>query len=190
MNPPLPGAGASPGAEAAAIRIYASRLKHALLALPCGYLAVVGWRSLATGMGDSSLALGLIAFGLGGAVVLLAMGFSRQPVLTIDAGGLHCRRPPLGFVPWAAIAGIGLGRAPLARTALILAIDERALTPEAAERVKRERSSLLSGPEANRYRGRMAGYPTVPISIALLAITPRELRRILESEIRYDGAPA
>jgi hypothetical protein len=36
----------------------------------------------------------------------------------------------------------------------------------------------------------MAGYPTVPISIALLAITPRELRRILESEIRYDGAPA
>jgi len=173
-----------------AIQIRASWVKHLLLALPCAYLAVIGGRGLDSGIGDWQINLALVAFGIGATVVLLAMGFSRKPVLSIDAEGIRCRRPDLGLLPWRAVAGLGLGRAPFARTVLIVAVDEAQLTPEAAERVKRERSSILAGPQATRYRGKLAGYPTVSISIALLAISPRALRRILESEIRYDDGDA
>jgi hypothetical protein len=170
-----------------AIHIHASRWKYALLALPCAYLALVGGSGLAKGMGDRVLDFGLVGFGLLAAAVLLYMGFDRRPVLSIDAEGIRCRRPNLGLLPWRAVAGLGLGRAAFARNVLIIAIDESELAPEAAERLKRERSSVLAGPEATRYRGDMAGHPTVSVSLALLAVSPRRLQRILEDEIRYDG---
>ena len=172
-----------------AIVIYASKFKHLVLSLPCGYLAAMGIQLLTGGAAPDTLNIGLVVIGGGAAIVLLVLGFSPKPVLVIDDNGLYCRRPNIGLVPWAGIAGMGLGRAMLIRNVLIVAIDEAALPAETVERLKRERGSFLLHPELARYRGKMAGYPTVQISIALLATTPRALQQAMEEKVRYEGEP-
>jgi hypothetical protein len=177
------------GAEAA-IRVFPSRFKHAVLALPCLYVMVMGIQLLTGGAPPDSLNIGMTLFGGGGAIVLVAVGFSPRPVLVIDAQGIFCRRPDFGLIPWRAVAGLGLGRAAFSRSVLIIAVDEEVLSAAELERLKRERSSLLMNPQMARFRGDMAGHPTVQISIALLAVSARELRAVLEERVNYEGEDA
>ena len=107
-----------------------------------------------------------------------------------DAKGIYCRRPAFGLIPWAAVAGMGLGRAAFRRMFWIIAIDEAAMSPDALERLKRNRGSSLMSPELARYQGKMAGYPTVQISVALLAISPKQLRALLAEKVHYAKAEA
>ena len=78
----------------------------------------------------------------------------------------------------------------LAHAANTIAIDEAAMSPDALERLKRNRGSSLMSPELARYQGKMAGYPTVQISVALLAISPKQLRALLAEKVHYAKAEA
>ncbi len=172
-----------------AIRIYPSKIKHAVLVLPCLYVMVMGIQLLAGGAAPDSLNIAMVLFGGGGAVVLLFVGFAGKPVLVLDREGVFCRRPNFGLIPWEAVAGLGLGRAAFSRSVLIIAVDEERVSGADLQRLKRERGSLFMNPQMARFRGDMAGHPTVQVSIALLAISPRQLRAILEERINYEGAP-
>ena len=172
----------------AAIRIYPSKIKHAVLVLPCLYVMVMGYQLLAGGAPPDSLNIAMLLFGGGATVVLLFVGFANKPVLVIDGDGVYCRRPNFGLIPWEAVTGLGLGRAAFSRSVLIIAVDEEVLSEEELERLKRERGSLFMNPQMARFRGDMAGHPTLQISIALLAVTARELRVVLEQRVNYEGA--
>jgi hypothetical protein len=176
------------GGAGEAIRVYPSRFKHAVLVLPCLYVLVMGIQLLAGGAPPDSLNVGMILFGAGATVVLLFVGFSSQPVLVIDRDGVYCRRPNFGLIPWEAVTGLGLGRAAFSRSVLIIAVDEEVLSEAELARLKHERGSLFMDPQLARFRGDMAGHPTLQISIALLAVSARELRAVLEKRVRYEGA--
>ena len=170
------------------IEIHASRIKHGFVAVACAYFAYLGWHVWQQPGGTATLAIAMMAAGAICAVGMAAIGFSTKPVLVIDASGIFCRRPNLGHLPWSAITGIGLGRASLHRTALIIAYDKEALAPEQVERLGREVGSMMMNPELARYRGEMAGYPTAVVSIAMLAVRRAELEAILENNVHYQDA--
>ena len=174
------------GEQGGRLEIHASKIKHVVLALPCFYLALIGIKLLADGASPDALNLGMVVFGFLSTAVLLHMGFQPKPILTIDADGITCRRPDFGLIPWESVAGMGLGRAAFQRTVLIIAIDETTMSPDALERLKHNRGSTIMSPELARYQGKMAGHPTVQVSIALLAIKPKRLRAILEEKVHYD----
>ncbi len=178
------------GAGGERLEIYASRIKHAILALPCLYLGLIGIKVLAQGGEVNALNVGMVVFGFLSTAVLLHMGYQPKPIVVVDAKGIYCRRPAFGLIPWAAVAGMGLGRAAFQRTFWIIAIDEAAMSPDALERLKRNRGSSLMSPELARYQGKMAGYPTVQISVALLAISPKQLRALLAEKVHYAKAEA
>jgi hypothetical protein len=171
-----------------AIRIYPSKIKHVVLVLPCLYVMVMGYQLLAGGAPPDSLNIAMLLFGSGATVVLLFVGFSKNPVLVIDGDGVYCRRPDFGLIPWEAVTGLGLGRAAFSRSVLIIALDEEVLSQAELERLKRERGSLFMNPQMARFRGDMAGHPTLQISISLLAVSARELRAALEKRVNYEGA--
>jgi len=177
------------GSAAESVRVFNSRLKHFLLALPCAYLAVMGAHAVRSGTGPEGFGYALVAIGGIAAAVLMLQGFNRQPVLTIDAEGIHCRRPAVGLLPWPAITGLGFGRGMFSRVVLMVAYDEAALDAEAAARLKRERPSALFGPRLGRYQGRMAGQPTVQIPLSMLAVRPARLQRLLEQYVHYEADP-
>ena len=93
-----------------AIRVYPSKIKHAVLVLPCLYVMVMGIQLLAGGAPPDSLNIAMLLFGGGATVVLLFVGFANKPVLVIDGDGVYCRRPDFGLIPWEAVTGLGLGR--------------------------------------------------------------------------------
>lgn len=185
-----PGPSPPAGAAADTVRIHASRFKHFLLALPCAYLAVLGAQAVKGGTGPDGVGIALIAFGVLAAGVLMLVGFSRDPVLVVDDAGIFCRRPALGLIPWHAIVGLGLGRGLLSRAVLVVGYDEAALESEAVERLKRERPSALLGPRLGRFRGEMAGHPTVQIPLSMLAVRPARLQRLLEERLDSAAGPA
>lgn len=192
MSPPDPSSSAAPrggGSGSEAVRIHASKLKYFLMALPCAYLAVLGAHGIQSGIGPQGLEYALVAGGAIAAVVLLLTGFSREPVLVIDAEGIYCRRPAYGLIPWRAIAGIAFGRGLFPRAVLIVAYDEAALAPEEAARLKRQRPSVLMNPRLAAYRGPLDGHPTVQIPLVMLAVRPRRLKDLLQREIRYHAEP-
>ncbi len=177
----------APAPSEGRVEIHASRFKHGLVALACFYVALLGWKVLQQPGETTTLGVAMIVTGIVCGIGMAMIGFSPKPVLVIDGEGITCRRPNFGHLPWSAITGIGLGRASFHRTALIIAYDKAALGPEHAEQLRREVGSLLMSPELMRYRGEMAGYPTVQISIAMLGIRPAEMHRILEQQVSYHG---
>ena len=176
------------GRDEEAVRIYASRIKHAALAMPAFIIMTLGIQAVASGVPFDAFHAGVIAIGGISGVILLYMGFDTKPVLVIDADGITCRRPRTGLIPWQAITGLGLGRAPIVRTVLLVAVDETAVVQDVKTRLKRQGFSLLN-PTMARSQGQLAGMPTLQISVALLAVTPRQLQRLLEEKIHYHGPP-
>jgi len=128
------------------VRIYPSRLKIGVLVLPC-ILAIaitlqadnVGEPALADMTGGQIAAI-LIALAVAG--LLLHMAFEREPVLQLDADGIHCRRPPIGCIAWPAITAVAVGRVTLQRQVLMIAANPNLLDPEA--RAFAQRSSGLA----------------------------------------------
>ncbi len=168
------------------VEIHASRIKHGMLGIACIYVAYLGWHVWQYPGDAATLGVMMMAVGAICTVGMFWMGFATAPALVIDASGIQCRRPNFGLIPWSAIQGIGLGRANLQRNALIIAYDPDALPPEQVERMKREVGSMLMSPNIARYQGKMAGFPTVVVSTALLAVRPAELERILTENVHYE----
>jgi len=130
----------------------------------------------------------MLAIGLAVAAVLAWMGFDSRPVLTIDQHGITCRRPNTGLIPWEAVAGLGLGRAVLVRTVLMVGLDGDA-DPQLLERLRRHGSSASSvfSAQVSRFKGQMRNRMVIEIPIAFLAIGRDELQRLLEERVRFDG---
>lgn len=172
------------------IKIYPSKTKLAFLALPCVLAVVVILQAdNAPGFTLTDLRPGII----GGLVIavtvgalVLYMAFEKAPVLVLDDEGLHCRRPPIGLIPWRAVYGAGAGRALLGRRVLMLAVDPNQLNQQAREFVQRSTGfgNILT-PDTRRF-GRLAkGYATVTIPISLLAMRPRDIEAAVDDYVQH-----
>ncbi|MEQ9639354.1 MAG: STM3941 family protein [Alphaproteobacteria bacterium] len=172
-----------------AIRIFTSRWKMAALVLPCFFVATVGLRGLWLEGIEHNLLVNvmLIAIGIGGGLILANMAFEREPVLTIDAEGVTCRRPPTGLIPWEAIAGLGMGKVSLLRKVLLIAVDTPATEPALAAKVDRFRASTLLNPAVSRFQGQFKGGAVIQVPISLLDVKAPELQRLLEERVHYAG---
>ena len=172
------------------IEILASKGKYLGMALPCLLISLAALDALRRGISMTdgngiAVDIGVFLVGLATAATLIYLGFDRKPVLTIDQGGIRCRRPAIGLIPWDRVMGMGFARPTAFRKQLLIAVDTEN-DVELQQRLKCFTASGFSRGAAH-FRGQMQGLPTVQIPISMLAITQAELQRLLEERISYSG---
>ena len=172
------------------ILVYASKLKLGLLAAAPLLIAVAAigeTLGLVAGQHSRDVTIAASIIGILAAGVLLSMAFDPKPVLRIDRDGITCRRPAIGLIPWAAISGMGLGRAVLVRSVLLIALDD--LDDDLKGRLERHTSGSYSffSRQVAHFKGQMKNRPTIQIPISFLSMSPDELRRRIEERVQYRG---
>jgi len=175
--------------------IYPSRLKTGFLVLPC-VLAVVMILQADNAPGFALAELGagriaalLIAIAVGGLV--LHMAFERDPVLILDDEGIHCRRPPIGLIPWTAVTGAAAGKGLLMRRVLMIAAERHLLPPQA--RTFAERSSGIVpffSPQLGRFSRQARGQACFFIPISLMSMRTAEIEHHVQAFVQRHVADA
>jgi hypothetical protein len=167
------------------VEIYRSRLKLGGLALPPAYFGAVAAQQLLTGAPVSVFLVGLVLLGFGTAAALLRLAFDKDPAIVIDRRGVTLNWPRVGLVPWAAIAGMGVSRAPIVRSILMIALDEEAAGPDLMARVKPHLAGgLAMNPSVARFRHQVHSQAVLQVKIAFLDASRREVQRVLEERVR------
>lgn len=171
------------------VRIHASKLKLGLLVVPCVLAVVITLQ--ADGAPEFALenlrivhfAAIAIAIAVGG--IVLHMAFEKAPVLVLDEDGIHCRRPPIGLIPWASVIAVGAGRATLMRRVLMIAAESSRLPPEARDYAKNSMGALtLISPQLGRFALKTRGAVRFYIPISLLAMSAPEIERTVQGFIQ------
>jgi hypothetical protein len=166
-----------------------SRLKFAALSVAPLYFGAVGLRQLVLGEPLTVFLGGLVAVGLGSAASLLWLAYDRTPALVIDGRGIAVNWPKIGLIPWSAVAGLAVGRAPFVRSVLMIALDPDEAGPELMAKAQPHlASSLLPNPAANRFRAQVRNAPILQVKIAFLDASRAEVQRVLEERVRVRGA--
>jgi hypothetical protein len=169
---------------------HVSKIKMALLILPC--LLGVG---AALQMDDASrfaladyrwVNAAAVVICLFVAALLARMALEKEPVLVLDANGLHCRRPPVGSIPWSAVIGIGAGKAALMRRVLMVAVDQQQLDADGREYIKNSLGALsLISPQLSKFGRYAQGYPSVHIPISLFSTSPSQVERAVQEFVNH-----
>ena len=168
---------------------YDSKLKMAVLSLPCFVIIGSGLTGVITGESLLNLAPSMQWAAMGIAAVtaftLLQMGFDPKPVLVIDEDGIRCRRPDIGLIPWNAIVSAGTAKAALMRRVLMIAVDAAELDEKARRHVK-ERVGLFNALSRNvaKFEREMAGHPTIQITLSSFSIPTSRLEAQIEALFR------
>jgi hypothetical protein len=167
------------------VEIYRSRLKLGGLAVAPAYFAIVAARQLLTGEPPTAFLVGLVVVGFGSAAALLWLAFAKEPAIVIDKRGVTLNWPRVGLIPWAAVAGMGVTRAPLIRSILLIALDEAAAGPEVMARVKPHLTGgLAMNPAVTRFRQQVRNQPVLQVKIAFLDASRADVQRVLEERVR------
>ena len=168
-----------------AVEIHRSRLKLGGLALPPAYFATMAARQLLMGEPPSAFLVGLVLIGFGSAAALLWLAFDKEPAIVIDRRGITLNWPRVGLIPWVAVAGMGVTRAPIIRSVLLIAIDEQAAGAELMARAKPHLSGgMVPNPAVTRFRQQTQNQPVLQVKIAFLDASRREVQRVLEERVR------
>jgi hypothetical protein len=179
-----------PGGELPERQFHASKLKLGLLIVPC----LLGAGAALQSDTKPEFAITDIAWVNGAALaiclfvafLLLRMAMEKEPVVVLNADGLHCRRPPVGSIPWSAVVGIAAGRAVLMRRVLMVGVDPQQLDAQGREYFKNSVGALaLISPQVNRFQRYSQGYPTVSIPISLLAASPSTIERAVREHVNH-----
>ena len=172
-----------------AVEIYRSRLKLGVLAIAPAYFGATGLRQLLLGAPLDFYIGGLVVVGLGSAAALLWLALDKTPAMVIDRRGITLNWPRIGLLPWAAVAGLAVGRAPFVRSVLMIAIDEDEAGPELMARAKSHLSSgMLGNPAIARFRAQVPNRPILQVKIAFLDASRAEVQRVLEERVRVRGS--
>ena len=167
------------------VEIHRSRLKLGGLALPPAYFAIVAVRELLAGAPPSVFLIGLVLIGFGSAAALLWLAFDKEPAIVIDRRGITLNWPRVGLIPWAAVAGMGVSRAPIIRSVLLLALDEQAAGPDLMARVQPHLTGgLAMNPAVTRFKQQVQNQPVLQVKIAFLDASRAEVQRVLEERVR------
>lgn len=168
-----------------AVEIHRSRLKLGGLALPPAYFGVVGARELLMGQPPSVFLVGLVLVGFVSAGALLWLAFDKTPAIVIDRRGVTLNWPRVGLIPWPAVAGMGLGRVPIVRSVLLIALDEQAAGPELMARARPHlSSSMLPNPGIAHFRQQVRNQPVLQVKIAFLDASRAEVERVLKERVQ------
>ncbi len=171
-------------------KFYPSKVKLGILILPCLFGVVIALQSdeavdfvLAEMRLTNILAILIPLFVAG---LLLQMAFDRKPVVIFDEVGIHCRRPPIGVMPWAAVIGMGAANATLMRRVLMVAVDPGKLDDKARTFVRNSVGVLpLISPQLAKFKSQAEGYPAVHIPISHLSRPAREIERLAQEFVLY-----
>ena len=169
--------------------------------LKLGFLSAIGFAMTAFAIqslmvndasfgGDPILKVFALLLGLLAGGVLLQWAFDRRPALIIDVKGISAPRPAVGLIPWRVVAGLGISKGAVIRSSLMIAIDQEAATEEELQRWKRHYASGFLNSSVARFRSRMNRAQTIAIPTSFLAISRRELRRLLDERIHFHGEDA
>ena len=175
------------------VNFYPSRAKLLVLIIPC--LFAVGM-ALQTDHAEGSEGFVLaemswvnimaILISLFVAYLLLQMAFDRKPVVALDGRGIHCLRPPLGLIPWAAVIGVGAANATLMRRVLMIAVDPARLDDKARTYVRNSVGFLsLISPPMGKFQRLAEGYPAVHIPISQLSRPARQIEDLAQKFVLY-----
>ncbi|MDA1099646.1 MAG: hypothetical protein O2967_11750 [Proteobacteria bacterium] len=171
-------------------KLYPSKLKLGILILPCLLGVAMALQSdeaaefvLAEMRWTNLLAILIPLFVAG---LLLQMAFDRKPVVVFDEVGVHCRRPPIGLIPWSAVIGMGAANATLMRRVLMVAVDPGRLDEKARTFVRNSIGFLpLISPQMSKFQKAAKGYPSVHIPISHLSRSTREIERLAQEFVLY-----
>lgn len=167
------------------VEIHRSRLKLGGLSLAPAYFATVAARQLLMGEPPSFFLVGLVLVGFVSAGALLWLAFDKEPAIVLDRRGLTLNWPRVGLIPWEAIAGMGVTRAPIVRSVLLIALDEQAAGPELMARAQPHLAGgMLPNPAVARFRQQVQNQPVLQIKIVFLDASRREVQRVLEERVR------
>ena len=181
------------GPPPAPVSFYPSKAKLGILIIPCVFGIVM---TLQTDGAEGSAGFVLaemrlvnimaILICLFVAFLLLQMAFDRNPVVAFDEKGIHCRRPPLGFVPWSAVIGMGAANATLMRRVLMIAVDPGKLNEKARTYVRNSVGFInLISPRMSRFKKQAHGYPSVHIPISHLSRSARQIESLAQEFVLY-----
>lgn len=171
------------------VEIYRSRLKLGGLAIAPAYFGLVAVHRLLAGDPPSAFLIGLIIVGFGSAGAMLWMAMQKEPAIVIDRRGITLNWPRVGLIPWSAVAGLAVARAPFVRAVLLIALDEEAAGPELMARAKPHLASgMMMNPAAARFRVQVHNQPILQVKIAFLDASRSEVQRVLEERVRVRQA--
>lgn len=166
-----------------------SPIKFAALAIAPAYFGAAGVVQLLRGEPLTVFLGGLVLVGLGSAASLLWLAYDRTPVMVIDRRGLTLNWPKIGLIPWEAVGGLAVGRAPFVRSVLMIALDPDQAGPELmAQAQPHLASSMVPNPAANRFRAQVRNAPILQVKIAFLDASRADVQRVLEERVRVRGA--
>lgn len=172
-----------------AVEFRRSRLKFGALAVAPAYFGATGLRQLLLGEPLTVFLGGLVLIGLGSAASLLWLAYDRTPAMVIDRRGITLNWPKIGLLPWSAVAGMAVGRAPFVRSVLMIAIDADAAGAELMARAQPHLAGgMLPNPAVNRFRAQVRNQPILQVKIAFLDASRADVQRVLEERVRMRGA--
>lgn len=171
------------------VEIYRSRLKLGGLSIAPAYFGFVAAYRLLAGDPPSAFLIGLLVIGFGSAGSMLWMAMQKEPAIVIDRRGITLNWPRVGLIPWEAVAGLAVSRAPFIRSLLLIALDEQAAGPELLARARPHLASgMMTNPAAARFRAQVQNQPVLQVKIAFLDASRAEVQRVLEERVRVRQA--
>ena len=167
------------------VEIRRSAWKMGGLAIAPAYFGIEAVRALAMGEPPSVYLIGLLVIGFGSAGALLWLAFDKEPAIVIDRRGVTVNWPRVGLIPWGAVAGMAVTRAPIVRSILLIALDEREAGPELMAKAQPHLAGgMIPNPAVTRFRQQVQNQPVLQVRIAFLDASRSEVQRVLEERVR------